>query len=286
MTKTNEKIHILADESLGGIKREYVEVDRKAKVGEKIVITSSDYEEREEIYVAGHYGKVDAEDDRFAGEFRVDFNGFDNSFVGDDGFWYVGRPTNSEYRVLEPTNIVHIDGERYEMVDRKAEVGEKVIHLSELYSEGTVTEVTGVGAGMVDVIEYEDSDGEITCGFSHGCYRVLVPLPKENEYQEFKDKKRGYKEVKNFIHNELGITKDDIQEMIRIAVSNEVKKAAESGEFQSFISSKIDSLIEEGFGDGGRLLYGFKERVSQTVSNEVGKRIANNLNISVELKSQ
>ena len=91
---------------------------------------------------------------------------------------------------------------------------------------------------------------------------------------------------KTFIHNELGITKDAIQEMIRIAVSNEVKKATESGEFQSFISSKIDSLIEEGFGDGGRLLYGFKERVSQTVSNEVGKRIANNLNISVELKSQ
>ncbi|CAI8778215.1 hypothetical protein EMIT013CA1_10397 [Bacillus sp. IT-13CA1] len=29
-----------------------------------------------------------------------------------------------------------------------------------------------------------------------------------------------------------------------------------------------------------------KERVSQTVSNEVGKRIANNLNISVELKSR
>ncbi|MEC3833611.1 hypothetical protein ABES28_08230 [Bacillus licheniformis] len=67
--------------------------------------------------------------------------------------------------------------------------------------------------------------------------------------------------------------------MIRIAVSNEVKKATESGEFQSFINSKI-------FGDGGRLLYGFKERVSQTVSNEVGKRIANNLNISVELKSR
>ncbi|CAI8778280.1 hypothetical protein CHCC16736_4186 [Bacillus licheniformis] len=38
--------------------------------------------------------------------------------------------------------------------------------------------------------------------------------------------------------------------MIRIAVSNEVKKATESGEFQSFINSKI-------FGDGGRLLYGY-----------------------------
>lgn len=42
MTKTNEKIHVLADESLGGIKREYVEVDRKAEKGEKIVIVNAD----------------------------------------------------------------------------------------------------------------------------------------------------------------------------------------------------------------------------------------------------
>ncbi|MCF7618596.1 hypothetical protein P9D57_00820 [Bacillus sonorensis] len=258
MPKTNEKIHVLADESLGGIKREYVEVDRKAEVGDYV-----------------YYGKTD--------NILTIVKSLDSGILmGEHSYW----AANGTYRVLEPTNIVHIDGERYEMVDREAEVGEKVIHMNEGKSEGRVKEVADVGVGTIDVIEYEHPDGDITCGFSHGCYRVLVPLSKENKYQEFKDKKRGYKEVKNFIHNELGITKEDIQEMIRIAVSNEVKKAAESGEFQSFISSKIDSLIEEGFGDGGRLLYGFKERVSQTVSNEVGKRIANNLNISVELKSQ
>ncbi|WP_195536354.1 hypothetical protein [Bacillus paralicheniformis] len=275
MTKTNEKIHVLADESLGGIKREYVEVNRKAIEGERIVIVEADCQS----------------------EYRNGDMAFVSRFVKDDSrFGYYAESIlvngqlialyDREYHVLEPTNIVHIDGERYEMVDRTAEVGEKVIHMNEGKLEGGVKEVADVGVGIIDVIEYEHPDGDIICGFSHGCYRVLVPLSKKNEYQEFEDKKRGYKEVKNFIHNELGITKDDIQEMIRIAVSNEVKKAAESGEFQSFISSKIDSLIEEGFGDGGRLLYGFKERVSQTVSNEVGKRIANNLNISVELKSQ
>ncbi|EWH20233.1 hypothetical protein [Bacillus haynesii] len=269
MTKTNEKIHVLADESLGGIKREYVEVNRKAKLGEKIVIVDAD----------PGYGDHYSNEDIFTVEL---YTGYGSGVATKCGH-LVG---NNEYRTLEPTNVVHIDGERYEMVDRKPEVGEKVIYWNKGKSDGKVTEVTNVDVGTIDVIEYEHPDGDITCGFSHGCYRVLVPLSKENEYQEFEDKKRGYKEVKNFIHNELGITKDDIQEMIRVAVSNEVKKAAESGKFQSFISSKIDSLIEEGFGDGGRLLYGFKERVSQTVSNEVGKRIANNLNISVELKSQ
>ncbi|MCY8539470.1 hypothetical protein [Bacillus haynesii] len=271
MTKTNEKIHVLTDESLGGIKREYVEVDREAKVGEKIIAI----EESLPYFCEGDYGEVIAV---WCGDVSAKFeSNYDNKS------WFI---SHERYNVLEPTNIVHIDGERYEMVDRKAEVCEKVIHMNNGKSGRRVREVTNVGVGTIDVIEYERPDGDITCGFSHGCYRVLVPLSKENKYQEFKNKKRGYKEVKNFIHNELGITKEDIQEMIRIAVSNEVKKAAESGEFQSFISSKIDSLIEEGFGDGGRLLYGFKERVSQTVSNEVGKRIANNLNISVELKSQ
>jgi len=169
MTKTNEKIHVLTDESLGGIKREYVEVDRKAKVGDLIVITASDYDEREEIYVAGHYGKVVVEDDRFAGEFRVDFNGVDNSFVGDDGFWYVGRSANSEYRVLEPTNIVHIDGERYEMVDREADDGESVI----VCDRGVITIALAVckGGGLYS-----------TAGFvNRSDYRVLVPVESSEE---------------------------------------------------------------------------------------------------------
>lgn len=171
MTKTNEKIHVLADESLGGIKREYVEVDRKAEVGEKIIVTKS-------IDVpVGHidtvaYGYDDYNDG------SIDLSeGFDNEIFLDGDL--------EEYNVLEPTNIVHIDGpdgtERYEMVDREAEVGEKVIYMNKGKSDGEVTEVTDVGAGMIDVIEYEDSDGEITCGFAHGKYRVLVPVESSEE---------------------------------------------------------------------------------------------------------
>ncbi|KRT91021.1 hypothetical protein [Bacillus glycinifermentans] len=180
MTKTNEKIHVLADESLGGIKREYVEVDRKAEVGEKIVITASNYEEREEIYVAGHYGKVIAESEFSVNGFEADFNGFDNSFVGDDGLWYVGGPDHGEYRVLEPTNIVHIDGGRYEMVDREAEVGEKFIIVNadvqteEPYSNGDVFTVDeSWGAGDVVTV----------CGrlINRREYRILVPVESSEE---------------------------------------------------------------------------------------------------------
>ncbi|MDC6143668.1 hypothetical protein [Bacillus subtilis] len=53
MTQNNAKIHVLADETLVGIKREYVEVDRKAEVGERIIsITKS------AIYSKGEIGTV------------------------------------------------------------------------------------------------------------------------------------------------------------------------------------------------------------------------------------
>ncbi|MBS4161336.1 hypothetical protein GWP49_30090, partial [Klebsiella pneumoniae] len=175
MTKTNEKIHVLADESLGGLKREYVEVDRKAEVGEKIVIVDA-------ILSFGIYRKGDilTVNDTGVGSVYSD-----QASTGLSGGNYNGCISHEEYRVLEPTNIVHIDDpdgtERYEMVDRKAEVGEEVIYMNKGKSDGKVTEVTDVGAGMVDVIEYEDSDGDITCGFSHGCYRVLVPVESSEE---------------------------------------------------------------------------------------------------------
>lgn len=198
MTKSNQNIHVLADETLGGIKREYVEVDRKAEVGEKVIITE-----------------------------RVNFY-MDDMTVG---------------KVYE---VIDISGEDVEITD----------------------------------------DTEEKASVSKDGYRTLVPLNKENKHQKSVTKTRGYKEVKNLIHNELGITRQDIQEMISTAVSNEVKKMSETGDFYRIASTKIDSIIEEGIGDGGRLLYGFKERVSETVSNEVGKRIANVLNINVELKGE
>ncbi|MDR4250734.1 hypothetical protein [Bacillus pumilus] len=183
MTEEKRTKHVLKDEKLG-IDREYVAVDRNAKVGETIVVTKAEYVEGE-IYEIGHYGKVyNAHGD---GVVSVDFNGFDNSFVDDDGEWIVGDGV-SAYHVLEPTDIFHIDGERYRLEERKAEVGEKVIYVNNENgeSDGVVAVVSDVGLSSVDVIEYEDYDGETMCGFSHDAYRVLTTVkdaaePKESD---------------------------------------------------------------------------------------------------------
>ncbi|MCY8754806.1 hypothetical protein [Bacillus haynesii] len=155
MTKTNEKIHVLADESLGGINREYVEVDRNADVGDRVI---ADGTYREVVAISSRCG------------------------VCLDGDESIGIPHS--YRVLEPTNIVHIDGERYEMVDRKPEKGEKVICLDDtggdltiggMYTIDEIIEEDGMGYGFIDDV------GEERAFWDEAKYRVLVPAESSEE---------------------------------------------------------------------------------------------------------
>lgn len=183
MTETNANasasIHVLADETLGGIKREYVEVDRKAEVGEKIVIV--DKNDPGDVYENGAIFTVDRD---FPGKKHVE------SAAARCGGNLHGFILREEYRVLEPTDIVHIDGpdgtERYELTDRKAEVGEKVIVVddddsSEEFGSFRIGEVGTVESYSSDDMHYgiyanvRVSDEREIPLYSPE-YRVLVPV--------------------------------------------------------------------------------------------------------------
>lgn len=162
MTENNAKIHVLADETLGGIKREYVEVDRKAEVGEKIVIVES------ESFPKGFIGTVDEFDDYFD-------NGSFDLIELCEGEGFVDAEAD-EYQVLEPTDIVRIGGQRYELTDRKAEVGEKIVIVNadvqyeDPYNNGDIFEVEsllGCSRGIQTPCHRDIFDFE---------YRVLVPV--------------------------------------------------------------------------------------------------------------
>ena len=167
MTKTNEKIHVLVDEKLGGIKREYIEIDRKAEVGEKIVIVEK--ADCDDWYENGAIFTVDRD---FPGKKHVESNaarcdGNINGFI-----------LREEYRVLEPTDIVHIDVQRYEMVDRKAKVGEKIISItkSDIYSKGEIGTVGYQSPPRYNYVRFETRAA--TWRVPHEDYHVLVPLDK------------------------------------------------------------------------------------------------------------
>ncbi|WP_230113433.1 hypothetical protein [Bacillus velezensis] len=145
MTQNNAKIHVLADETLGGIKREYVEVDRKAEVGEKIVIVAK--HGIEEGYKNGDIFTVDR--DYHSEEDYVESDAA-ASDMNCSGLIY-----HEEYRVLEPTDIVHIGTQRYELTDRKAEVGEKVVVVDD---EDSSEEFGSFRIGEVGTVESYSSD--------------------------------------------------------------------------------------------------------------------------------
>lgn len=171
MTKTNEKIHVLADESLGGIKREYVEVDRKAKEGEKIVIVDA--------YIGARVYKN--EDVLYVNKLCTEWEGdvfSEDAVVA--GYNPEGLVEYHEYHVLEPTNVVHIDGERYEMVDRKAEVDEKIVIIApddDLAVNGDLGKI----ATVTEVFNEEDIDASPMGWVKRSEYRVLVPVESTEE---------------------------------------------------------------------------------------------------------
>lgn len=123
----NEKIHVIKDENLGGVLREFVEVDRK---------------EPGSVEFEGYYDE-----------------GRDDKIVD----WF-----DDAYKTLEPTDIVHIDGNRYRMVERRVGIGEKVLITVDSKIKGVVFTVSGF-----------DSDGDLVFKESdhyyakHGDYVVL-----------------------------------------------------------------------------------------------------------------
>lgn len=121
----NDKIHVLKDESLGGIEREYV---------------------------------MKTEEVRKAGEVLPKL-----------------IPS------LEPTDIIHIDGKRYRMVDRKAEVGDKVIIVnaedtSGKYENGSVITAERSCCTGVENDTVADNDSNPEGFIRYTEYRVLEPV--------------------------------------------------------------------------------------------------------------
>lgn len=157
--RCNSTIHVIKDESLGGVMREYVEVDRKAKVGDFVYYHSD-----------GRIAKVLSDE-------IADKEGL-NSAVET----YLSTALSFKAPVLEPTDIVNIAGERFRLVDRKAEVGERVIVTSARepdvdFDVGDILIITkryDYGGNRKGVFA-EDT----VVGVRDSEYRVLVPVESE-----------------------------------------------------------------------------------------------------------
>ncbi|MFF2413515.1 hypothetical protein [Bacillus safensis] len=175
MAEEKRTTHVLKDEKLG-VDREYVAVNRNAEVGEKIIIVE----------------KSDCQDPYSEGDvFTVDVLSESDDCVRSvaaiSDYSEKGTIFHTEYHVLEPTDIVHIDGERYRLEDRKAEVGEKII-VTKSYDMpiGHISVVKGIDVSYDDGSCYlEDArGGEDYFDGENDRLLVLTPVQDAAESQE------------------------------------------------------------------------------------------------------
>lgn len=163
----NVNVTVLKDEALSAagrvVEREYNEVKRKACVGELVKVFGHCHPEANGVFtVDSVHGDVIC--------YAVD----------DDPNWGTPYGNGKNYVTLEPSDTVHINSERFRMVDRKAAVGERVIMTA---ATGTRLE-SGRSApdyynGDIFVIERANAIlATSTVGklFYHREYRVLEPL--------------------------------------------------------------------------------------------------------------
>jgi hypothetical protein len=155
MTKT----HLIEDESLGGVLREYVEVDRTPKTGDIIIFNRNGLDVTKgntyEIKDVLPYDEIMFYDD-----------------IHDTHFW---RYPSEDYSVIEPTDIIHVDGERYRMVKRKADVGEQVIVTESLDVE------VGTIANCVRNDEFTDGSIDVDVVTDEGGY-LFLDVDGSDEY--------------------------------------------------------------------------------------------------------
>lgn len=239
-------VTVLTDEL--GLDREYREVNRKARVGERIKITAEE--------MLGEHRK---------GEIYTVTSAADVDPVLTDGKWDDGSTLNlwhEDYVVLEPTDIVRIDGERFRVVERKANVGERVVIVgnttNHCFSLGSTTLIQQQGkSGRVR--GEDDRNGWL----EHDNYRVLVlvqalahePLGSASEHSDVAELVRKSHEQQAQID---GLTE---------TVANLARRLSKAESALYNVDLDV-GLIEDGVGEDIRKL---KERVAELERGQAPK---------------
>lgn len=98
----------------------------------------------------------------------------------------------------------------------------------------------------------------------------------------------NYKEVKNYIHNDLGITKEDINKIIIDTVKDEVAKLLKDESFvSSMMKNHIISLLKdkEYKNPRYRTITDINSFLYDNVLEELCRTVHNNIKIKVGLKT-
>lgn len=98
----------------------------------------------------------------------------------------------------------------------------------------------------------------------------------------------NYKEIKNYIHNELKITKEEIRDMVIQTVREEVKSVLNDDSFiHTLVQNEIKTVMSNPHkSPNWKYLMTLDERIYKTVVSEVSKLVKNSLEIRFKNNEQ
>ena len=94
-------------------------------------------------------------------------------------------------------------------------------------------------------------------------------------------KHNNYKEVKNYIHNDLKISKEYINSIIQVTVSNEIRKLMKDTDFiNTLVSNRLKEILSKDYNKPiYNNLFTLDSKIYDDVSNEISKTIKERLKI-------
>jgi signal peptidase I len=210
---SGQKIHVLPDENLGGgpngqILREYVEVDRRPRVGEFVVTPD--------------------------GSIRMAVNvNYNYTFV--DGPYNAFR--NEELKTLEPTDIVHIDDTRYRLVDRKAKVGDRIIIVD---GKGWYRDKVGNIYEVIHSSKYgfeEDDDGRAYVEYEKNEYDEAIHYVRRENYRVLEPVEPA--------ENELVTAEEGDDKSVLDLLANLARRVTELEQKLNFVKSDVNMILDD-----------------------------------------
>ncbi|MCO0597397.1 hypothetical protein NGI46_07940 [Peribacillus butanolivorans] len=229
---TEAKTHLIADKSIGGVEREYEEVRREVAVGDYVWLVNAEC-----VIVVSEHSADHANRQIVSGDTKA----------------------------LDPTDIVVIDDQRYQLAERKADVGEKIIDLS----DGEILEVHEIMTSSLDEIrmgveinpdgiwvgdnEYlvlqpiseTTPDIDILANLVTRVYELESKLASKEDFDCSTDKRLNKLER---ITGELVRSKSSVESQLNDAIRNVERLAQElerEKEFRASIYEKVSDLKDD-----------------------------------------
>ena len=99
--------------------------------------------------------------------------------------------------------------------------------------------------------------------------------------------KPNYKEVKNHIHNTLGITREDILDIIQQFVEEQIELKLNNRDIKELFENCMDKSIERGLNrvlNSGGNISTLRGKVTSLLNTELTRQLAEKISINIALK--